>query len=73
MKAKTHFVFVTNPMIAFVLFFGFAFEEARGEVIVGTQQGEMYPDFMLPTVDGESARLSDYRGKKILLFHFASW
>ena len=40
---------------------------------VGVKTGEMYPDFLLPTLDGELGRFSDYRGKKILLFHFASW
>ena len=40
---------------------------------IGVREGQLYPDFLLPTVDGEVARLSDYRGKKILLFHFASW
>lgn len=40
---------------------------------VGVKAGEMYPDFLLPTLDGELHRFSEYRGKKILLFHFASW
>lgn len=40
---------------------------------VGVAEGRMYPDFFLPTLDGGLGRLSDYRGKKILLFHFASW
>lgn len=41
--------------------------------VVGVNAGEMYPDFLLPTLDGELHRFSEYRGKKILLFHFASW
>ena len=40
---------------------------------IGVKAGEMYPDFRLPTLDGELHRFSEYRGKKILLFHFASW
>lgn len=40
---------------------------------IGTKSGEMYPDFVLPTLGGEVKRLSDFRGKRILLFHFASW
>lgn len=43
------------------------------EPTVGTQVGQMYPDFMLPSLDGGFGRLSDYRGKKVLLIHFASW
>jgi hypothetical protein len=40
---------------------------------VGTNIGEMYPDFYLPKLDGSFGRLSDYRGSKVLLIHFASW
>lgn len=40
---------------------------------IGTQVGQMYPDFLLPKLDGGFGRLSDYRGKKVLLIHFASW
>ncbi|MEM7164417.1 MAG: hypothetical protein AAF581_03080 [Planctomycetota bacterium] len=40
---------------------------------VGKEVGQVYPDFVLPTVDGGTLRLSTLRGKKVLLFHFASW
>ena len=40
---------------------------------VGTEVGQIYPDFRLPRLDGTFGRLSDYRGKKVLLIHFASW
>ncbi len=40
---------------------------------IGVKKGQMYPDFLLPTVDGKLHRFSEYRGKKVLLFHFASW
>ena len=48
---------------------------------IGTGPGQTYPDFYLPKLDGASSptgerrfgRLSDYRGKKVLLVHFASW
>ncbi len=36
--------------------------------------GQEHFDFVLPSIEvGTEIRLSDYRGKKILLFHFASW
>lgn len=36
--------------------------------------GQPHPDFVLPSIeDGENIQLSDYRGKKVLLLHFASW
>ncbi len=41
--------------------------------VIGTDVGEMYPDFYLPRLDGGFGRLSDYRGRRVLLVHFASW
>ena len=33
-----------------------------------------HPDIVLPRIDnGKPLKLSDYRGKKVLLIHFASW
>ena len=40
---------------------------------IGTDVGQMYPDFLLPSLDAAPGRLSDFRGKKVLLIHFASW
>lgn len=40
---------------------------------IGTERGELYPDFYLPRLDGSSGRLSEHRGTKLILFHFASW
>ena len=35
--------------------------------------GDLAPDFELPSLAGGSVRLSDYRGKKVVLFMWASW
>lgn len=36
--------------------------------------GERYPDFTLPdTATGKAVKLSDFRGKKVLLIQFAAW
>ena len=36
--------------------------------------GKRHVDFKLPRIDNrEPLSLSDYRGKKVLLLHFASW
>ncbi len=40
---------------------------------IGTAEGQQHPDFLLPSLDGGLLRLSQYRGKKVFLFHFASW
>jgi len=36
--------------------------------------GELHPQIVLTRIDTQEAvALSDYRGKKVLLIHFASW
>ena len=40
---------------------------------LGDGRGQMYPDFLMAKIDGSHGRLSDYRGKKVVLLHFASW
>jgi hypothetical protein len=36
-------------------------------------RGVEAPDFTLPDLDGKMHSLSDYRGKKVLLYSWASW
>ena len=75
MTAKTRIITSLNPnaplACAFLPVPG-AFS-AQDRPPIGVKAGEMYPDYRLPTLDGELHRFSEYRGKKILLFHFASW
>ncbi len=40
---------------------------------IGTSKGQSYPDFLLPNIEGGFGRLSDFRGKKVLVVNFASW
>ncbi|MBC8468042.1 MAG: hypothetical protein H8D56_01110 [Planctomycetes bacterium] len=36
--------------------------------------GQVHPDFTLPDIaDREPVSLSQFRGRKVLLVHFASW
>ena len=35
--------------------------------------GEQAPDFTLPGLDGGQVSLSDYRGKRVIVFMWASW
>lgn len=38
------------------------------------QVGQPHPEFVLPNIEtGEPVSLSQFRGKKVLLIHFASW
>ena len=41
--------------------------------LTALQPGKMAPDFKLPTPDGDSIALSDYRGKYVLVDFWASW
>ena len=35
--------------------------------------GDEAPDFTLPSLDGRQVSLSSYRGKKVIVFMWASW
>ena len=35
--------------------------------------GDQLPDISLPDLDGRPIRLSDYRGRRLFIFMWASW
>lgn len=35
--------------------------------------GDIAPDFTLPSLDGRNVSLSDFAGKRLILFMWASW
>jgi hypothetical protein len=39
----------------------------------GLRPGDMAPDFTLISLDGKPVSLRDYRGRKVLVFAWASW
>jgi len=47
-------------------------EDAEG-VPVGIRVGQRAPDFELQTLDGVKVKLSDFRGKKVLVNFWATW
>jgi peroxiredoxin len=45
----------------------------NGTIEEGLQIGNLAPDFELTTLDGKKVKLSDYRGKKVVLNFWATW
>ncbi|RDU37642.1 TlpA family protein disulfide reductase [Neobacillus piezotolerans] len=50
-----------------------ASESAANSNVVGIAQGNIAPDFELALLTGEKVKLSDYRGKKVILNFWATW
>lgn len=50
-------------------------DESSGDVkdMFGLERGDVAPDFELQTLDGETVKLSDFRGEKVLLNFWATW
>lgn len=45
----------------------------NSKVEIGLSQGKMAPDFSLKDMDGKEVKLSDYRGKIVILNFFGVW
>jgi len=41
--------------------------------VSGLEKGKAPPDFEVKTLDGETVKLSDYKGQKVMLNFWASW
>lgn len=50
-----------------------AFENIPGTKITSLDVGTKAPDFKLSAMTGEKVKLSDYRGKKVILNFWATW
>jgi len=73
--ARNPLAMVVAALVAAGLLF-FGFHMARRAGASNTQQiskSSMAPDFSLQTLDGKSMRLSDLRGKVVLLNFWATW
>ena len=44
-----------------------------GPIPAQEPEASRHPDFELPLVGGGMGKLSDYRGSKLVVIHFASW
>ena len=48
-------------------------ETIPGSDLTEVQEGKPAPDFELATLDGDTFKLSDYKGKKVILNFWATW
>ena len=65
---------VVAIIAAGMLFFGFSMSRRLGPTHpLGMAHGTPAPDFALDSLDGQSLRLSDLRGKAVLLNFWATW
>lgn len=71
MKRKSFREFATLALLGLVLY---GSQRTAFAQSYRPQVGQRHPLVTLPRIDtGEPVSLSDYRGKKVLLIHFASW
>jgi peroxiredoxin len=48
-------------------------QNSSRRALMPNPMGSIAPDFTLPSVDGQKVKLSDYRGKAVLLNFWATW
>ena len=48
-------------------------EESEEKVAEGLEVGNLAPDFELETLDGETVKLSDFRGERVMVNFWATW
>lgn len=75
MKRDPVILIVVAVVISLMLVFGI--QKTRHSAFqpggAGKLQGQLAPDFSLASVDGPTLKLSDYRGKAVLLNFWATW
>lgn len=75
MKRDPVVIIVVAMVVSLMLAFGFHMarrstgSEARG----GDMKGKAAPDFSLQSLEGQTVRLSDFRGKAVVLNFWATW
>lgn len=74
MKRNAGILIVVIGVVAFMLFAArHHHRAANGAAMQGSAIGSTAPDFTLTTLDGKKVKLSDYRGKAVLLNFWATW
>ena len=65
--------FFSFILVCNIIMFFFIPNVAQGEEIAKTRDDDRALDFTLKDLDGRNVRLSDYKGKTILLYFMATW
>jgi thiol-disulfide isomerase/thioredoxin len=74
MKRNPLALVVVALVVALMLYFGFhTARRPRAASLTRIDQSKPAPDFSLESLDGKSMKLSDFRGKAVLLNFWATW
>jgi len=66
-------IIAVAAVIALMLVVGLRSARHRQNPLAAQMKGNVAPDFTLQSLDGKTVRLSDYRGKGVLLNFWATW
>jgi len=66
-------IIAVAAVIALMLVVGLRSARHRQNPLTAQMKGNVAPDFTLQSLDGKTVRLSDYRGKGVLLNFWATW
>ncbi len=73
MKRDPVIILVVALAISMMLVFAFKMTGKAPAVAAPTGLGQAAPDFKLQTIDGKTLRLSDFRGKAVVVNFWATW
>ncbi len=75
MERNPYILVILGAVVAVMLWAGIHVARKNGTTaqVGGEVRGQVAPDFQLQTIDGKNMKLSDFRGKAILLNFWATW